>query len=127
MDSVLIFLLQICKDCSTRLPFLSKLHTTESDAGEGTICFSSLDDFKEGPYLLVDGFRQRMCRCSECMVSSFHEVFDVVLLTMFRPFFRLFMSVLAASFSLMSMTILNCSLRKTLKRQRARRSRMRRR
>ncbi|EYC10924.1 hypothetical protein Y032_0053g2372 [Ancylostoma ceylanicum] len=57
----------ICKDCSTRLPFLSKLHTGEAAAGEGPICFSSLEDFKEGPYLLVDGFRERMCRCSECM------------------------------------------------------------
>ncbi|PIO61661.1 hypothetical protein TELCIR_16809 [Teladorsagia circumcincta] len=56
----------LCKDCASRLPFLSRLCISEE--GEGTVCFSSTLETKEGPFLLADEFRNRLCRCEECMV-----------------------------------------------------------
>ncbi|KHJ90356.1 putative zinc finger in N-recognin [Oesophagostomum dentatum] len=61
----------ICKDCAKRLPFLSLLNIGTASDGKEPICFSTAAEPKEGPYLLVDGFRQRMCRCTDC--SALYE------------------------------------------------------
>ncbi|XGW24771.1 hypothetical protein V3C99_006325 [Haemonchus contortus] len=61
----------LCKDCATRLPFLSRLCISEVD--EGIVCSSSISETKEGPFLLADGFRNRLCRCEEC--TKFYERF----------------------------------------------------
>ncbi|KAK6726624.1 hypothetical protein RB195_004758 [Necator americanus] len=62
----------ICKDCASRIPFLSLLHTGIASANDSPVCFSStIEEAREGPYLLVDGFRQRMCTCAEC--SALYE------------------------------------------------------
>lgn len=55
----------LCKDCTSRLPFLSRLSVAEPN--EGTVCFSSFTGSSEGPILLLDGFRERMCRCDDCL------------------------------------------------------------
>ncbi|KAK5974527.1 putative zinc finger in N-recognin [Trichostrongylus colubriformis] len=55
----------LCKDCASRLPFFSRLSVNE--AADGTVCFSSVTQTKTGPFLLADGFRDRLCRCEECM------------------------------------------------------------
>ncbi|VDP45331.1 unnamed protein product [Heligmosomoides polygyrus] len=57
--------IQLCKDCTSRLPFLSRLSVAEPN--EGTVCFSSFTGSSEGPILLLDGFRERMCRCDDCL------------------------------------------------------------
>lgn len=59
--------IQLCKDCTSRLPFLSRLSVAEPN--EGTVCFSSFTGSSEGPILLLDGFRERMCRCDDCLVG----------------------------------------------------------
>ncbi|WKX88160.1 hypothetical protein Q1695_008073 [Nippostrongylus brasiliensis] len=54
----------LCKDCTSRLPFLSLLSVTEPS--DDKVCFSKFANAPEGPVLLADGFRDRLCRCNEC-------------------------------------------------------------
>ncbi|KJH51693.1 putative zinc finger in N-recognin [Dictyocaulus viviparus] len=56
----------LCKNCSSRLPFLSRLSICGVD--DGVLCLSAHAEFKEGPFLLTDGFRKRLCRCQNCLV-----------------------------------------------------------
>ncbi|KAJ1365196.1 hypothetical protein KIN20_025433 [Parelaphostrongylus tenuis] len=55
----------VCKSCSSRLPFLSRLSVDEAD--NGIVCMSTVTEAKEGPVLLVYGFRERLCRCRSCL------------------------------------------------------------
>ncbi|VDM61017.1 unnamed protein product [Angiostrongylus costaricensis] len=60
-----VFVLQLCKICSSRLPFLWRVSVSEAD--NGVVCLSTVEDAKEGPFLLSYEFRERLCRCRNCL------------------------------------------------------------
>uniref|UniRef100_A0A0K0DDW3 UBR-type domain-containing protein n=1 Tax=Angiostrongylus cantonensis TaxID=6313 RepID=A0A0K0DDW3_ANGCA len=55
----------LCKVCSSRLPFL--WYVSVSEANNSVVCLSTVEDVKEGPFLLPCGFRERLCRCQNCL------------------------------------------------------------